>query len=451
MEDGEKIPWATLCVGEDKMTKDEIQLILAELGWSQERFTREDQYAKIIREDHQEFSKNADKIARVVMRHRKDIPIWAGLWYKMKESDRGEVVSSKKRALKTDDEEPTKRLRQASTKMANGKATAKMAAKMASVHDLTAPTPQERLAQEFEDNMAFVHDQNCIKPGSPPWSTLEKCAWIAPSCKDWFEDVAVKPSALRRDPNVKKHRMSRLRPLYKYEKKNPEEAIFGMPYVNPVDNVIWWGTSTHLNNKLRALPAYSLAEGFAPALECVPHIWPQNWGCMPLYVQNGTDKCPYMSSFRPGEFDYHTALLMNTQLKRDGQKCATHPDGCGKELKSGDIITAYGNDIHWVYECWYIGAYLLIDGNRIGCKIGVVKAAYNQLHNVANRVGTVTKVHKQRCGCSSEYNKNAHGHAQVSWTDGNFKRIVRKDLIPVSFKNDTNKKGGRVSKGAANK
>jgi hypothetical protein len=168
-----------------------------------------------------------------------------------------------------------------------------------------------------------------------------------------------------------------------------------------------------------------------------PQCWPRSYYQIHGSIANGILKATDDKFLRWPSCS--RMQVVNTHETRD-TKCVNEdhyenePYACGKYLKVGSIIITYGNDIHWVKECYYIGAYMLVigDGNaKLGCKVGVVKAAYNQLHYWTNRVGVVDKIFQPQEGPSKEYRNHANGGASVTCLDGTMQNLkIPNALIP---------------------
>lgn len=137
----------------------------------------------------------------------------------------------------------------------------------------------------------------------------------------------------------------------------------------------------------------------------------------PKHVSNGTVKhdsaVTYSSEY--GEVNHLT--LVNTDLNRDGVTPG--------QIKIGDVVTSYGEDVTWIKECWYVGVYKLIDGRELGAKVGVVKTMYDQLPLFTNRVGVVAmKTVINRMPPTETFKSRVHGCYTVHLIDGNFTRII---------------------------
>jgi len=153
------------------------------------------------------------------------------------------------------------------------------------------------------------------------------------------------------------------------------------------------------------------------------NYWPTNQyrGCIsfPKHVTNGTAKHKSMGTNMEG---VHDMLMVNINESRDGVEPGL--------VKPGDVVTSYGDDITWVTECWYVGVYMLVDGRKLGAKVGIVKVMYDQLHLYVNRVGVVaerTFVNKK--GPTDRFQKDVYGCLTVNLIDGNFTRDIPDHLI----------------------
>ena len=157
------------------------------------------------------------------------------------------------------------------------------------------------------------------------------------------------------------------------------------------------------------------------------NYWPNNQyrGCIsfPKHVSNGTAKHNSMGTNMEG---VHDMLIVNINESRDGVEPGL--------VKPGDVVTSYGDDITWVTECWYVGVYQLVDGRRLGAKVGIVKAMYDQLHLYVNRVGVVAeKTIVNKKGPTPRFQKDVYGCLTVNLIDGNFTRDIPDHLIVRSI------------------
>ena len=153
------------------------------------------------------------------------------------------------------------------------------------------------------------------------------------------------------------------------------------------------------------------------------NYWPTNQyrGCIsfPKYVTNGTAKHKLMDTNMEG---VHDMLVVNINESRDGVEPGS--------VKPGDVVTSYGDDIIWVTECWYVGVYKLVDGRKLGAKVGIVKVMYDQLHLYVNRVGVVAeKTIVNKKGPTDRFQKDVYGCLTVNLIDGNFTRDIPDHLI----------------------
>ncbi len=109
--------------------------------------------------------------------------------------------------------------------------------------------------------------------------------------------------------------------------------------------------------------------------------------------------------------------ICGINLKRDNCFCDDHPSGCGKSLKKNDVIFLKGTDVHLVSGyVYYVGAYRLTNGVDTKCKVGVVKAMYNETENVINRIAQVTDVCITSAKKTSWINK-VGGVAKITYID----------------------------------
>ena len=151
--------------------------------------------------------------------------------------------------------------------------------------------------------------------------------------------------------------------------------------------------------------------------------WPNNQyrGCksFPKHITNGTNK---HNSMGTNMFDVHYMTLVNINERRDGVEPGS--------VKAGDVVTSYGDDIIWVKECWYVGVYQLLDGRKLGRKVGIVKVMYDQLHLYVNRVGVVAeKTIINKKAPTERFQQDVFGCLTVNLIDGNFTRDIPDHLI----------------------
>lgn len=154
-------------------------------------------------------------------------------------------------------------------------------------------------------------------------------------------------------------------------------------------------------------------------------FWPNNQyrGCksFPKHVTNGTAK---HNSMGTNMFGVHDMTLLNINESRDGVEPGS--------VKPGDVVTSYGDDIIWVKECWYVGVYQLVDGRKLGPKVGIVKVMYDQLHLYVNRVGVVAeKTIINKKAPTERFQKDVFGCLTVNLIDGNFTRDIPDHLLIV--------------------
>lgn len=154
-------------------------------------------------------------------------------------------------------------------------------------------------------------------------------------------------------------------------------------------------------------------------------FWPNNQyrGCksFPKHVTNGTAK---HNSMGTNMFGVNDMTLLNINESRDGVEPGS--------VKPGDVVTSYGDDIIWVKECWYVGVYQLVDGRKLGPKVGIVKVMYDQLHLYVNRVGVVAeKTIINKKAPTERFQKDVFGCLTVNLIDGNFTRDIPDHLLIV--------------------
>lgn len=154
-------------------------------------------------------------------------------------------------------------------------------------------------------------------------------------------------------------------------------------------------------------------------------FWPNNQyrGCksFPKHVTNGTAK---HNSMGTNMFGVNDMTLLNINESRDGVEPGS--------VKPGDVVTSYGDDIIWVKECWYVGVYQLVDGRKLGPKVGIVKVMYDQLHLYVNRVGVVAeKTIINKKAPTERFQKDVFGCMTVNLIDGNFTRDIPDHLLIV--------------------
>ena len=222
-------------------------------------------------------------------------------------------------------------------------------------------------------------------------------------------------------------------PLMKWAVKDDTLSMLGMTFVQN-SSVSKKVTSVFMQNELMTSGAFTRPDTTVnfpgvsvytsskkgAAVVGYEQFWPNSWYETPDYIQNGMEKATKREHLGwPSCQSFH---IVNTHLDRD-ILCVNneHDEGvaCGTMLEVGNIVMSYGNDVHWVKECWYVGVYLVVDGGtRLGCKVGVVKAAYNQLHIWTNRVGVVKEVFASGDGRSREMKDMAFGYAIVTCLDG---------------------------------
>lgn len=123
-------------------------------------------------------------------------------------------------------------------------------------------------------------------------------------------------------------------------------------------------------------------------------------------------------------FGVNDMTLLNINESRDGVEPGS--------VKPGDVVTSYGDDIIWVKECWYVGVYQLVDGRKLGPKVGIVKVMYDQLHLYVNRVGVVAeKTIINKKAPTERFQKDVFGCLTVNLIDGNFTRDIPDHLLIV--------------------
>eukprot|EP00956_Cyclotella_meneghiniana_P036904 scaffold132185_cov61-Cyclotella_meneghiniana.AAC.1 len=89
-------------------------------------------------------------------------------------------------------------------------------------------------------------------------------------------------------------------------------------------------------------------------------------------------------------------VLFISQPQDENMKCNRHPGGCGWDLAENDICRVDAGECQLIKgRIWNVAVRALYDadekGNiQLGCKVGIVRVLYNQLHLVANRTGTIT-------------------------------------------------------------
>ena len=87
----------------------------------------------------------------------------------------------------------------------------------------------------------------------------------------------------------------------------------------------------------------------------------------------------------------------------DNMMCEAHPDGCGKALEVHDIVVCDASECELVEgKIYYIAARMVVtieDNGKVdtrkGCKVGIIKCLFNQLHLFAHRVGLVVSIERQ--------------------------------------------------------
>ena len=108
--------------------------------------------------------------------------------------------------------------------------------------------------------------------------------------------------------------------------------------------------------------------------------------------------------------------------------CDKHTDGCGKSLVMGTPVVCDATECELIEgKIYYIAARTVRivdeDGereSRKGCKVGVVKCLFNQLHLFAHRVGLVVRIMKQDTEKSkTQYMRNhCCSVAEITFIDG---------------------------------
>ena len=89
-------------------------------------------------------------------------------------------------------------------------------------------------------------------------------------------------------------------------------------------------------------------------------------------------------------------VLFISQWQDENMKCKQHTGGCGWDLSEGDICRVDAGECQLIKgRIWNVAVRALYDpdekGNiQLGCKVGIVRVLYNQLHLVANRTGTIS-------------------------------------------------------------
>ena len=93
---------------------------------------------------------------------------------------------------------------------------------------------------------------------------------------------------------------------------------------------------------------------------------------------------------------YANVLFISQPDLDQNMKCNSHPGGCGWSLEDGDICRVDAGECQLIKgRIWNVAVRAVYDpddkGNiQLGCKVGIVRVLYNQLHLVANRTGTIT-------------------------------------------------------------
>ena len=86
-------------------------------------------------------------------------------------------------------------------------------------------------------------------------------------------------------------------------------------------------------------------------------------------------------------------IISTIDLDRDGQKCSDHPQGCGKSLKEEELLYVDGRDNHFSGHLYYLGVYRVRYGEKMTCKVGVVKCQYDCVKYFQHRYCVVQSVH----------------------------------------------------------
>ena len=74
--------------------------------------------------------------------------------------------------------------------------------------------------------------------------------------------------------------------------------------------------------------------------------------------------------------------------------------------------------------------YQLLDGRKLGRKVGIVKVMYDQLHLYVNRVGVVAeKTIINKKAPTERFQQDVFGCLTVNLIDGNFTRDIPDHLI----------------------
>lgn len=90
-----------------------------------------------------------------------------------------------------------------------------------------------------------------------------------------------------------------------------------------------------------------------------------------------------------------SAVVCGISSNVDNVACPMHQNkiACGHDLKVNDVVFVNGRDCHFMRgTTWYIGVYRVIEGKRTSCRVGVVKAFFDQARYFCNRPAQVTRV-----------------------------------------------------------
>lgn len=120
--------------------------------------------------------------------------------------------------------------------------------------------------------------------------------------------------------------------------------------------------------------------------------------------------------------------------------CSNHPDGCGRSLEEGDLVSMDGMNTICV-NGWMIAVpvrKLRKDSkgrDRYGCHVGYCKVVFSQFRLVVNRKAQVTELipdtNEKPDDRTSNMGKMAMGCAKVSFLDGKHKDEVTLDWSGV--------------------
>ena len=101
------------------------------------------------------------------------------------------------------------------------------------------------------------------------------------------------------------------------------------------------------------------------------------------------------------------------------KKCTGGGKSCSQVLEKNDLVYLNGADTHNICVGLYaVAAYKVTKGTELGCRVGYVKAMFNQLHLITNRMAQVSSVVKKgRNGKQGKWVRDVGGIAEIFYVD----------------------------------